>query len=85
MPETPQGSTKPADLRHSALAFGVGVVYFFPVIWMLLAAFKTREDQMATPPKLIFTPELSRISGPPFTASRLTARKFSTRVSSGIS
>ena len=47
-----------SDLRRSAVAFGIGLVYFFPVIWILLAAFKTREDEMATPPKLIFTPTL---------------------------
>jgi multiple sugar transport system permease protein len=47
-----------SDLRRSAVAFCVGLVYFFPVIWMLLAAFKTRADEMATPPKLIFTPTL---------------------------
>jgi multiple sugar transport system permease protein len=36
----------------------VGLVYFFPVIWMILAAFKTRADALATPPKLFFTPTL---------------------------
>jgi multiple sugar transport system permease protein len=36
----------------------VGLVYFSPVIWMVLAAFKTRADALATPPKLIFTPTL---------------------------
>src|ERR1700722_5976264 len=36
----------------------VGLVYFFPVIWMILAAFKTRADALATPPKLLFTPTL---------------------------
>jgi multiple sugar transport system permease protein len=34
----------------------VGLVYFSPVIWMILAAFKTRADALATPPILIFTP-----------------------------
>ena len=47
-----------SHLRRSAVAFSIGLVYFFPVIWMLLAAFKTRADEMATPPKLIFTPTL---------------------------
>ena len=36
----------------------IGIVYFFPVIWMILAAFKTRADALATPPKLFFTPTL---------------------------
>jgi multiple sugar transport system permease protein len=39
-------------------AVAVGLVYFFPVIWMILAAFKTRADALATPPKLFFTPTL---------------------------
>jgi multiple sugar transport system permease protein len=39
-------------------AGAVGLIYFFPVIWMVLAAFKTRADALATPPKLIFTPTL---------------------------
>lgn len=56
MAETRTSSGRPADYRRTAIAAAVGVVYFFPVIWMLLAAFKTRQDQMATPPKLIFTP-----------------------------
>jgi multiple sugar transport system permease protein len=47
-----------SGLGRSVVGYSVGVVYFFPVIWMLLAAFKTRQDEMATPPKLIFTPTL---------------------------
>ena len=46
------------DLRRAAVAAGIGLLYFFPVIWMVLAAFKTRQDEMATPPKLFFTPTL---------------------------
>ena len=34
------------------------MIYFFPVVWMILAAFKTRQDALATPPKLFFTPTL---------------------------
>jgi multiple sugar transport system permease protein len=50
---------------RNSLGFGrtlvatlVGLVYFSPVFWMILAAFKTRADALATPPKLIFTPTL---------------------------
>jgi multiple sugar transport system permease protein len=43
---------------RSLTAFTVGLVYVFPVIWMLLAAFKTRADALATPPKLFFKPTL---------------------------
>jgi len=47
-----------AGLGRTLVAAVVGLVYFFPVIWMILAAFKTRADALATPPKLFFTPTL---------------------------
>lgn len=34
----------------------VGLIYFFPVLWIILTAFKTRTDALAVPPKLFFTP-----------------------------
>ena len=49
-------SSRPARWRRTAGAGLVGIVYFIPVIWMLLAAFKTRPDALAVPPKLIFHP-----------------------------
>src|ERR1700691_4972851 len=49
---------KPAGLARALSAALVGVFYFFPVVWMILAAFKTRQDALATPPKLFFTPTL---------------------------
>src|SRR5271169_4125158 len=47
-----------SGLGRTVVATLIGLVYFFPVIWMILAAFKTRADALATPPKLIFTPTL---------------------------
>jgi multiple sugar transport system permease protein len=49
-------TTRPAGLARALFAALVGLAYFFPVIWMILAAFKTRADALATPPKLFFTP-----------------------------
>jgi multiple sugar transport system permease protein len=49
---------RPAGFGRTLVATLIGLVYFFPVIWMILAAFKTRVDALATPPKLIFTPTL---------------------------
>lgn len=43
---------------RSMAATVVGAAYFLPVLWMLLAAFKTRPDQLATPPRLFFHPTL---------------------------
>lgn len=36
----------------------IGFIYFLPVFWIVLTAFKTRQDALATPPKLFFTPTL---------------------------
>src|SRR5271169_7089980 len=47
-----------SGLGRTVVATLIGLVYFFPVIWMILAAFKTRADALATPPKLFFTPTL---------------------------
>ena len=42
----------------TVLAWLVAAIMFFPIFWMILAAFKTEIDAVATPPKLIFTPTL---------------------------
>ncbi len=34
----------------------VSLVYFFPVLWIILTAFKSRPDVLATPPKFLFSP-----------------------------
>ena len=39
-------------------ALVVSVVYFFPVLWIILTAFKTYNDTLAVPPKWLFTPTL---------------------------
>jgi multiple sugar transport system permease protein len=49
---------RPAGFGRTIIATLIGLIYFFPVIWMVLAAFKTRADALATPPKLFFTPTL---------------------------
>jgi len=45
-----------AGWGYTALTGIVGLVYFFPVLWIILTAFKTRTDALAVPPKFIFTP-----------------------------
>ena len=34
----------------------VSLIFFAPVAWIILSSFKTRNDILATPPKLIFSP-----------------------------
>lgn len=36
----------------------VSLIYFFPVLWIILTAFKTYNDALAVPPKWLFTPTL---------------------------
>jgi len=42
----------------AALATIVSLVYFFPVLWIILTSFKTYNDALAVPPKWLFTPTL---------------------------
>lgn len=42
----------------AALATVVSLVYFFPVLWIILTAFKTFNDVLAVPPKWLFAPTL---------------------------
>ena len=57
------GKHKERKLREAGwgwtvFAGTIGFVYFLPVLWIVLTAFKTRTDALATPPKLWFTPTL---------------------------
>lgn len=47
-----------AGWGYTAITTVVGMVYFAPVLWIILTAFKTRTDALAIPPKLFFTPTL---------------------------
>jgi len=45
-----------AGWGYTAICTVIGLIYFSPVLWMILTAFKSRQDALATPPKLFFTP-----------------------------
>jgi multiple sugar transport system permease protein len=47
----------------TACAGAIGFLYFLPVFWIVLTAFKTRQDALATPPKLFFAPTLENFVG----------------------
>jgi len=47
----------------------ISVIYFFPVLWIILTAFKTRTDALAIPPKLFFTPTLDNFTSVFYRAS----------------
>jgi len=42
----------------TGVAWIVALLIFFPIIWMVLASFKTEIEAVATPPKLFFSPTL---------------------------
>jgi multiple sugar transport system permease protein len=51
------------DIRNAGwgrtlVAGVVSVAYFFPVLWIILTAFKTHNDALAIPPKFLFDPTL---------------------------
>ncbi len=41
----------------------IALIYFFPVLWIILTAFKTHTDALSIPPKFIFTPTLENFIG----------------------
>src|SRR5260370_5521409 len=47
-----------AGWAWTLLAAGVSLIYFAPVLWIILTAFKSYNDALAIPPKFIFTPTL---------------------------
>jgi sorbitol/mannitol transport system permease protein len=47
-----------ALLLRTVLAWGVTLLVVFPLIWLVLTAFKTEQQAIAIPPQLFFTPTL---------------------------
>ena len=43
---------------YYGLLWLVSLIFFAPVAWIILSSFKTRDDILATPPKLVFQPTL---------------------------
>ncbi|MFH5227224.1 carbohydrate ABC transporter permease [Antrihabitans spumae] len=48
------------DSIWSVVAWIVGLGFFFPVLWMVLTAFKQESDAYTDPPSVIFTPTLEQ-------------------------
>lgn len=47
-----------AGWTRTIFAGAVSLIYFFPVLWIILTAFKSNADALAVPAKFIFTPTL---------------------------
>jgi sorbitol/mannitol transport system permease protein len=77
----PRASTTAA---WTVVAWAVGIVFVFPVLWMLLTGFKQEQDAASNPPTWIFSPTLDqyrqvfdrRIT--PYLLNSLMASVFST-------
>lgn len=67
-----------AGWGYTAITGLVGFIYFFPVFWIILTAFKTRTDALAVPPKLFFTPTLENFQSVFFRASITTGTSQAT-------
>ena len=48
--------TQTRRIAMTALAWLVGFIIFFPILWMFLTSFKTESDAYAIPPKFLFFP-----------------------------
>ncbi|MEU1981015.1 carbohydrate ABC transporter permease [Nocardia sp. NPDC019395] len=48
------------DSLWAVLAWVIAIGFFFPVLWMVLTAFKEEGDAYTDPPKLFFTPTLQQ-------------------------
>jgi sorbitol/mannitol transport system permease protein len=49
----------PGRVGWAVLAWAVAIVFFIPVLWMVITAFKPESAAETWPPKFIFTPTLS--------------------------
>jgi sorbitol/mannitol transport system permease protein len=47
----------------SALTWVIAILFVFPIIWMVLTAFKQESDAYTDPPKLFFSPTLDQFAG----------------------
>ena len=47
-----------AGWGRTLFAAAISFIYFFPVLWIILTAFKSYSDALAVPPKFLFTPTL---------------------------
>lgn len=62
---TPRAASKKKAKKFSpwsAVAWLVGLGFFFPVFWMVLTSFKAESDAATNPPKLFFVPTLDQYS-----------------------
>jgi sorbitol/mannitol transport system permease protein len=75
---------KPGNTIWGLVAWVAGIVFVFPVIWMVLTSFKQEQDAASNPPTWFFSPTLDQYSQvfdrniTPFLLNSLMASIFST-------
>ena len=47
----------------TALTWVIAILFVFPLLWMVLTAFKQESDAYTDPPRLLFTPTLEQFAG----------------------
>lgn len=50
-----------SKLGGTIVVWGFGIVFFAPVLWLFLAAFKSRKDLLSIPPRWLFHPTLDAV------------------------
>ena len=55
-------SSRARTALYYTLLWLIAIFFFLPVLWVMLAAFKTPNDILAVPPKFVFTPTLENIT-----------------------
>ena len=78
------GKRRVGDVAWGVVAWIAGIIFVFPVIWMLLTSLKQAKDVTTNPPVWFFTPTLEHFSNvfdsniTPFLLNSLMASVFST-------
>ena len=59
-PQEPRRASRTGPVLLTVVTWIVAIGFFFPVLWMVLTAFKTEQDAQTDPPTLAFTPTLEQ-------------------------
>jgi sorbitol/mannitol transport system permease protein len=51
---------RPGSLGLAVIAWAIGLLFFFPVLWMFLTGFKQESEASTDPPTFFFTPTLDQ-------------------------
>ncbi|BCJ52638.1 sugar ABC transporter permease [Actinoplanes sp. NBRC 14428] len=80
----PRRKRRPANSVWGVVAWVAGIVFVFPVIWMVLTSFKQEQDAASNPPSWVFSPTFDQYAQvfdrniTPFLLNSLMASVFST-------